>query len=82
MITIFETARELQDFCDQRGWRSCFNWRNGGAALGSGARDARRSGPTGSHSAPQPEAVSGGGRVANPPQDAILRYNKIVAARE
>src|ERR1035438_5762293 len=24
MIDIFETARQLQNFCDQRGWRSCF----------------------------------------------------------
>jgi hypothetical protein len=24
MIDIFETARQVQDFCDQRGWRSCF----------------------------------------------------------
>ena len=24
MITIFQEAFELQDFCDKRGWRSCF----------------------------------------------------------
>ena len=24
MIDIFETARQVQDFCDQRCWRSCF----------------------------------------------------------
>lgn len=24
MIDIFEAARQLQSFCDQRGWRSCF----------------------------------------------------------
>ena len=24
MITIFQTAFELQDFCDRRGWSSCF----------------------------------------------------------
>ena len=24
MIDIFETARQLQDFCDRRGWRCCF----------------------------------------------------------
>ena len=24
MIDIFETARQLQRFCDERGWRSCF----------------------------------------------------------
>ena len=24
MIGLFETARELQAFCDQQGWRSCF----------------------------------------------------------
>ena len=24
MIKIFAAARELQDFCDEMGWRSCF----------------------------------------------------------
>jgi hypothetical protein len=24
MIALFEPARQLQDFCDQQGWRSCF----------------------------------------------------------
>jgi hypothetical protein len=24
MIDLFETARQLQVFCDQQGWRSCF----------------------------------------------------------
>jgi len=24
MINLFETAAHLQDFCDRRGWRSCF----------------------------------------------------------
>ncbi len=24
MINIFEAALQLQDFCDRRGWRSCF----------------------------------------------------------
>jgi hypothetical protein len=24
MIELFESARQLQDFCDQQGWRSCF----------------------------------------------------------
>jgi hypothetical protein len=24
MIDLFETARELQEFCDRRGWRCCF----------------------------------------------------------
>jgi hypothetical protein len=24
MIAIFQAARELQVFCDERGWRSCF----------------------------------------------------------
>ena len=24
METIFEAARDLQDYCDQRGWHSCF----------------------------------------------------------
>jgi hypothetical protein len=24
MIDLFETARQLQTFCDERGWRSCF----------------------------------------------------------
>jgi hypothetical protein len=24
MIDLFETARQLQDFCDLQGWRSCF----------------------------------------------------------
>ena len=24
MIDLFETARQLQDFCDRQGWRCCF----------------------------------------------------------